>query len=970
MGIFDDLFITGEQVIPNPAKASASKASPGFSDVVCSGLTNDLTYNFLGCPIVNISANAGYNSVASSATITVVEDPEKNKYFNEPVIPSILAVSLPKGGVGTKLFHPGGIDLNPHFFYDNDIPFYFAGICTSWEKPIVSTSEKTITVTIADPREILSGVQCLLGSFALSQELGTGSARQSGVANFIDCFGYYNYGLSSELNEYGMKWNKIRVAIEAARVTLLGVSFEFVFNGSCFQSPDWYRIPNDTMDLVTLAVKVANDGGSDVIFVGRKLADNYMLVEIRGISRSIGDPLTKDEIQTFINDRSVGNNKIVSSASTGREFRNEPMSPVVVGGLRNSNYVAYPTKFNQSLHSSVGGFLDYADWPEDIKERLFTPDVGAIFPFWGMDPTNTAPLAEPFLRLDHLAFDKFSKSKGKIPLCRLEIIKKQVRSVPHSDVFITNDGTENGRPFCQLADYTISDADQPGWHRGLPLNTEILKAALVDIDTFKIFYSLFYPDIAEKLEFGQLLDLSEMNEYKDAGGKLEDYNITEKFNALYYKSQLDFHASDPDNNGFLEELGNLIYTLVLNYAKEYMGSQFVAILPRSFIMERIWKNQFEDAGLSIPTRVEAPEIEYKVDELGYWETLPTEFDGLGKNGGWTDTELQIIQRFMATDGRFYPMAVMNYTPRGNASFLSSGGNNPLFQDIQPSEYRPNRIAEGTPERIYIACNISVPQKRPDIAIVRIPPVEFDPTEFYEYDEQFLNKSAGIIKFFRMLYEKNYKQNTITFQSLFEDKAKFTEISKVWASKVSHACGSLFSMETEPVLDLDAIIIPLTSSWLTYGPWYYQSFTGGLGMADIVKEETLVPWNFERSIPWDHNLNIAGNEALARGTKTFDYVDKANITVAGFPEIGLSSGFGYNSNLTSVNISFGIGGITTTYNFSNYNNIPGTYRKSEHDNLTKARIPRIPPPEIINTNITWEAENAGLRTTDQRNKFNL
>lgn len=1034
---------------PTPFAAVYSKLSPGISDTSCaSGV-----YKFMGCTVVGVNASLGFNGTASSLNVTLVEDndPRDDLYsqslsgimdldigeetnlpflssdsFIPPIVPSLYAFSLPSGGVGQPHLYDT-YNLNQSDFYGNNVPFYLCGIVTGYSEIERDVSGKTISVNISDPRELLSGVQCLLNGFALSQSVGGGFNRYSNINNIIDVFGYFNYGWESGSNEYGMPWNKIKQALEAVGCKLYDITFEFTFVGQCFDNtPDWYRISETTIDLMSLIQRVAQDGGSDLIVVARKVNSNAAVVEFRGIKRENIDPLYRSEISGFVSARS----DIVDTVRIGREFKNEPESVVIVGGMKNANYVAWPSEYIEDMHL-VAGQEDYNQFPKEITTRLFggsgttftanenediveeanqyTVKSGAIFPFWGFAPSGEYyPLIEPFLSLDHLAFAGTAGYqlgfKEKIPLCKLATSGYVVRNVVHNDVFLDGDGDADSRPFTRLESYKFSDTNEVGYIRGLPLNTEVLKAALNCKEAFEAAYSIDYPDIADQLDFSTinwaafkddvLLRIFN-NELLTAKQIETDLPITpylgynrvtagllqEMTNIADNNGKADLNAAEVQAVAQhcriaegLENLRSELYLLVRQYAEDLMGKQFLVCLPKSFIMNRIWN------GLEVPTRPNKPEIEYVPDSRGYWTYVPTEFDGISNTASGTELENQIIRRFMAEDGRFEPMAIMDYHPSGNINFNSNGLNRAMFQDLDSDSFRPNKIAETTPNFVCIACDATTLEKRPDLAVVTLKsgPVRFDPTDGYKNtadmdlaiaDDEFLIKKGFIAKYLWKQYRSNNDfwlaitalATAIPNVGIYSAS---TALIKNWSNELWSLFGKdwfQFANATENVMDFKAIILPLTSRWVSYGPWYTE-YADAKGMVRIDTDDGLVPWNFGRpSAPsgWDATLNVAGQERANRSLARLEFVDTASISVAGYPEIGLGKQFGYNSNLTSISIEFAIGGIKTIYNLSTYDATPGTYRKGDYDNLSRAAVDTRPKvPDVKNYNLFYMSDDDG------------
>ena len=995
----------------------------------------------MGCSVLSVNVSVGYNSSPSSLSVTLVEDTANGDSFVVPDIPSIWSFSLPAGGVGAPIFYDS-IDLNPTDFNNSNVPFYFCGICTNWSAATRDIGGRTISVSLTDVREILGGVQCLLNGFALSQNIGAGTPRYTGVDNIVDIFGYYNYGLESGRNEYGIHWDKIKDALEACRVRLYDMYFEFYFTGDTFNdAPSFYRINDDIIDVISLVQKVCQDSGSDFVTIARQCADDVIVVEFRGIQRLDTNPLTQQEINNFITAR----DSIVSYAKVGREHKNEPTSNVIIGGMKNSNYVAYPAEYKSEFHLTdreVGEetvqIEDYNAFPSDIKIRLFggtttmitdnpdgtgltssektyTVNSGAIYPCWGFMPDDYSyPLIEPFLPLDHLVFDKttatYAEAKGRIPLCRLDVQMFPVRQVVHNDVFLEGDGDSDERPFAYLAEYSITDTDVAGWTRGLPLNTEVLRASLHSQEVFWNIYRMYYPEIAEALSvpmtnFSMVLayvnatlnegfapDLRKLypqfmigdeNAIEDLKGDLLAAEVDSKIAKsatewAQITEQIDNVAS------LLRHFRVMLHELVREYALQYMGKKFIVCLPKSAIMQRIW------GGLEVPTRVEKPEIEYVVDQRGFWETIPTEFDGLDQNGTPSSGELEIRSRFMMEDGRFISAAAIDWKPQGNINFNSNNINKIMFQSIPVTEFRPNKFASGNPEYVFVTCTVNQLIKRPDLALVELPrQINFDPTDANadymlgegDWDDENLASRQGVLKYLFYFFKRNPEFILALYtcsdalEIPYEQYAK--EVMEKWAEQISLHESTPFKNEfsTEFLMDLKAVVIPLTSTWVSYGPWY-ADYASAQGVCRVEVDQSLVPWNYYTPQDLDpdeesdeytamERLDLAGQERLGRTISDIEYMDTAVITVAGFPEYGPASKLGFNSNLTTISVDFGIGGINTTYNFATYSARPGTFRKAEYDNLSKARIEtRSQLHEPLNVNLMYNIFGPGYYGTNQ------
>lgn len=134
----------------------------------------------------------------------------------------------------------------------------------------------------------------------------------------------------------------------------------------------------------------------------------------------------------------------------------------------------------------------------------------------------------------------------------------------------------------------------------------------------------------------------------------------------------------------------------------------------------------------------------------------------------------------------------------------------------------------------------------------------------------------------------------------------------------------------------AFAIPMKSNILRYGPYYAGNDTSG--GVEVIYEDILAPWNFidipssgiyQGSLTASYDLmNAVGQDIANTSIKDQLFLEKGKITVAGIPELNLADQYqkiGVPNNdaksaealLTDINISYGPGGFTTSYNFSSY-----------------------------------------------------
>jgi hypothetical protein len=316
------------------------------------------------------------------------------------------------------------------------------------------------------------------------------------------------------------------------------------------------------------------------------------------------------------------------------------------------------------------------------------------------------------------------------------------------------------------------------------------------------------------------------------------------------------------------------------------------------------------------------------------------------------------------------MVLIDYYPTGNGSFFSNGENTVALHNLPVTEYRPNQLSEGvTPEYVFSSCQVEQLEKRPDLAIVTLPaPLTIDVT----YDPSLVNGQmdsqldAGIFRYFWSMYLTNgdlrYVLNDIADENGMSRDTLAAEVFKEWSThyrrqfdpqELTAEGANDLRMDYERLLDLRAVSIPLTSNRVSYGPWY-SNYADNAGMRNVQVDDTLVPWNFARSNPWYTNLDAAGVEKLNQSVSPVKKLDTGTVVKTGYPEIGLADFRGYNSNLTGINVSFGSEGISTTYTFSTFTGIPGTFRKVDHDIMynnyfkTQPKVRELVRPNIVSS----------------------
>lgn len=255
---------------------------------------------FLGASITNFSCTVGWNGTESKLEVSLVEDRSNGDAFMPP-------------DVGTPVY----------FNYEG---FKFGGLLHNISESDSAGGAPLYTVSVVDPRVLLSGVQVILGEF---------SEPVLGIPNIINVFGWYEsqgFGLSGS-NGSGMSWDKIRDAINSilnignTGVYSYGTAIQYKGNqfgidiSNLPNLPSWFRI-SGTLSLMELIQQVCDAGGCD-FFVTLEGST----ITFHTISR-INVPDT-GTIPKFIS-QTPG----AVSKNIGIDMVNEPCGKFVVGGKK------------------------------------------------------------------------------------------------------------------------------------------------------------------------------------------------------------------------------------------------------------------------------------------------------------------------------------------------------------------------------------------------------------------------------------------------------------------------------------------------------------------------------------------------------------------------------------------------------------------------------------------------------------
>lgn len=151
--------------------------------------------NFLGCSVVSFTAQAGWGLDSSTLTVELVEDCQAS--------PADRFWGRDQELIGTARF----FDLRAW-----SSPFVFGGIITSWTEN-KSSSGQTFTVTMTDPKQLLSGVTVLTDSYAWQPIWYWNFYNVLAKYEYLVLHGYCQYFGTARSDQRGMNYQNILKAL-------------------------------------------------------------------------------------------------------------------------------------------------------------------------------------------------------------------------------------------------------------------------------------------------------------------------------------------------------------------------------------------------------------------------------------------------------------------------------------------------------------------------------------------------------------------------------------------------------------------------------------------------------------------------------------------------------------------------------------------------------------------------------------
>lgn len=282
-------------------------------------MTDPIQQHFLGCSIRNFNINLGWSNQATTLNVGLVEDDFLYERFN--------------GFMGELV----------RFQYDN---FIFDGVLSNIRETKSDSGNRLWEVVISDPRDLLAGVQMIIGGY-------TGFTY--GVPNLYNIYGYLEssgYG-NSRLNSAGIPWRIIRDAFtqlnQITPIYLAGTPY-LVDLSNLPDVPNDYRISSTNISLLDFIQEICSLANHDftVLLIGNYITLVTISRNIRQLNGSIYNFL--GQLPEFINMES-----------------------------------GFELQYNIANKFLVGGQVEQIYYQFDYDNVSGTPYADTITRYWGQD---------------------------------------------------------------------------------------------------------------------------------------------------------------------------------------------------------------------------------------------------------------------------------------------------------------------------------------------------------------------------------------------------------------------------------------------------------------------------------------------------------------------------------------------------------------------------------------------------------
>ena len=128
---------------------------------------------------------------------------------------------------------------------------------------------------------------------------------------------------------------------------------------------------------------------------------------------------------------------------------------------------------------------------------------------------------------------------------------------------------------------------------------------------------------------------------------------------------------------------------------------------------------------------------------------------------------------------------------------------------------------------------------------------------------------------------------------------------------------------------NSVYIPTRSRFLRYGPVFPSTLDiNTQGRLEIVQDDGYAPWEFGGFALMAEAMQLKVDSAISTVREVFS----GTVVVAGFPEYNIGDAIERNANINNISISFGDGGVTTTYSLQTFTRKFGQFTKEDWTRL--------------------------------------
>ena len=898
---------------------------------------------FLGASILDFSVTLGYGEQSSSITVKLVED-------------------LCEGH--SRIYYHGHKDLKVGNFSslqpvtttraDNFFPpfpgspvyfrmgrFEFSGLLQSWTKSFTTSGYPTYTVNVQDPRELLAGVNLIIGEDVTTPAISNifnvfGVMEQFGGACAVSPVGGFG---GANVNSEGMPWNNILTGLHYLQATGKYITFkdaQYLLDLTDLPvAGDNFRISGAVVTLADAISKLCEDSGCDffVDLIPTPVSSAFgsrviNILKIRSIDRTL-QPDT-DAIKIFVENTT----NLVMESSRGRELRNEITNAMILGASKEDIYECEcPMTIGQEKDGGAA-----TDW------------LSGIIPFWGTKRPDSHEL---------ILTRKKDPAHPAVPPQKILGIWAPFAALNETlEDPVLEDGNRLRRDPVDRATL-VYDLDEDEMRAALAGQQDWVMWVTSQVDhPVNITY---YPDPANPGKGKVGGTTADLRKYADlfnrllapAGPAIQPAHIRD------LNKNFAAFAAEKTATGQKQRDMNKIYSWVSSYARRYGRAWAVALYGNL-----CWKVDTDD-----PYK---KKFSVTPVDKGWPETTGAQVVGLdiptarvmfGDESGRVGS----CMRFRLKDDK------CDFGIAFAGGF--NAGNKLVFSSLNPDDYYI------TPDETWAWVKSGVNQ---EIHFLREQRLDTD------YGPHAVVTLPGSVKVIKdpLVGGGGHNAAVVAMARVFNallnpaaDPAKDAKIKDLF-KKILNKKGSRtlnFGMQ-DSTMNPVAGAVPLKNNILNYGPWQ-SSPAGADGKTSVEVVEGLAPWEYggldlmntagqelanakvthmqhgemgsikvpglpnnvrvgfelndiggsKALIATDRSVNTAaiiGEGTLEDSEQTYYYVAAGSLTGTGGP------------NITAINVTVGAGGVTTQYDFKTYTPQYGKFSKGNAERLKsmgKARI---------------------------------